>query len=104
MDMIEAIIGMIALTTIGYMTWRGLDAYAREAGGGGGEMNGSDCKKLLRAGFRIFRRHRWDTYRIMELSHNGGWKLVSSHASKADMERAWCELMRNDDCIGDISE
>jgi hypothetical protein len=64
-------------------------------------LHGRDVKKLLRAGFRIFRRHTVAPFRIVEMTHSGWWRLNSSHATKADMERTWRAMMQAENCIGD---
>lgn len=63
-------------------------------------LTGSCRVKLLRAGFRIFRTLGYGNV-IKELSHTGGWKLVSKHKTKKAMNEALEELLRDPMCVRD---
>jgi len=52
-------------------------------------------KILMAAGFRIFRMEE-ASMRIKECKGGGACANYSSHRSKADMRRAWAELMKDE--------
>jgi hypothetical protein len=49
---------------------------------------------LIAAGFRIFFMEEM-SLRIKECTTPGAWSTYSLHRSKAEMERAWAELMND---------
>lgn len=62
-------------------------------------MTSGDRRKLLKAGFRIFRMltlHKTITECI-----DGEWHKHGSYKSKAEMLRAWNELMKDEKNIGE---
>jgi len=72
-------------------------------------MNALDRNKVRHAGFRIFRQRRVYPIEgsgkvlnsIWELSDTGSWCKYQEYESKAAMDRAWAELMKDSKAIGD---
>lgn len=57
-------------------------------------MKMKDQQKVMDAGFRIFRKDEI-RLRITEAKGAGAWAPHSMHKSKAAMNRAWDELMKD---------
>lgn len=59
-------------------------------------MDGSDRKKLFKAGFRIL---RVNGTQIREMTESGSWRAVSTHDTIAETNRALARLRVDDKTI-----